>query len=1014
MKKLLLNLKVVMTLLLLIGATNVWGEDITYNMTIDSSNSGNNNVHWTSSDVSALTYAGITWNTSVVGTTSVTASKTYCQIGSKSNPAKQVTISTNDFAGKTIKSIAVTCYCMSNTGPKLTVTAGSTTMINAVSLTKTTSTEIKSAEGTSATLGSNDNLTITFNSSASAAICISKVEVTYEESTTPAKTLSSIAVSGTPTKTEYTEGETFAPAGLVVTGTYSDNSTEDITNQANWTITPSTLTTETTSVSVVAKVGEIESDPFVVNDLIVNEFVQTYANTYTSGEGLLSTSDGTSASECTIIWDDTDYDGIKAGTGKAAGAIKIAIPTGTKTLHMHIVGWNGEKVEVTLTAGASTTSYTLTSDAGLSGNSPFTLQNDPETNDYFTYDVAEGVSQITLTATSGNRFAIFGVNAEAGTTPTTGPTISCADITGVSYEGVTDAVATPTFNNNEGWMATVACDRIIVTSATLNDDNTITYTVSENSTTDVRDGSITITLKKYGEESVEKVVKVSQLAKPVVYASLAELVAAGEPTDIDVTVTVTLTDEVITKFYKTGNYTNGVYLQVGEREIEIYCKDVPTEWAVGGTISGTITCPWTEYKGTWELCPTSWEGFTYTASAKTNPTISATYKTSLGIGEDDEYEVEYDGNGELSITSSDESVAEAIIVDGEVLIEAKTAGTTTITISATETDNYFSASKSYTLTVVGPATLPFTYNRGKNDLTNGMTQSGLGSDYSSSPKLKFDTTDDNLVIWFDGQAGCVSYDIKGNGFSGGTFDVMESADGETYTAVASYTELDGTATTKTNALKSDSRYVKFVYTNKSSGNVALGNIKIGRGISVTITSAKYATLGLHYAVTIPEGVSAYVASAAEGNSITMDALEGVIPANTGVVLYSETPATYTFTETAADAYEGQNLMVAVTEDGGKQIGGNGTDYVLALKDGAVKFYEANEGTIAQYKAYLQMSTAGVKELNINFNGGEANGIRTIISNDNAKTNAIYNLNGQRLNSLQKGLNIVNGKKVYVK
>lgn len=31
-----------------------------------------------------------------------------------------------------------------------------------------------------------------------------------------------------------------------------------------------------------------------------------------------------------------------------------------------------------------------------------------------------------------------------------------------------------------------------------------------------------------------------------------------------------------------------------------------------------------------------------------------------------------------------------------------------------------------------------------------------------------------------------------------------------------------------------------------------------------------------------------------------------------------------------------------------------------------------------------------------------------------KNESIYNLQGQRLNSLQKGLNIVNGKKIYIK
>ena len=151
-----------------------------YTMTIDSSASGSNNVHWTATSVTSLTYGDITWSTNVVGTSSVTSSKTYAQIGSKSSPATKVELSTTGFGGKKITSVAVTCYCMSNEGPTLTVKAGSTTFINASALTKGTNTRMPSTSGVSATLGSSDAVTITFNSSAKAAIAISKVEVSWE------------------------------------------------------------------------------------------------------------------------------------------------------------------------------------------------------------------------------------------------------------------------------------------------------------------------------------------------------------------------------------------------------------------------------------------------------------------------------------------------------------------------------------------------------------------------------------------------------------------------------------------------------------------------------------------------------------------------------------------------------------------------------------------------------------------------------------------------------------------
>lgn len=102
--------------------------------------------------------------------------------------------------------------------------------------------------------------------------------------------------------------------------------------------------------------------------------------------------------------------------------------------------------------------------------------------------------------------------------------------------------------------------------------------------------------------------------EPHVYASLAELVAAGAPTKDGYDVTVTLTNEEIKSIYTTTQgYRNGIYLDAGSRQIEIFCYDVPEDWVKGGTVSGTLTCPWKLYNTTWELCPTSWNDLTYTA-----------------------------------------------------------------------------------------------------------------------------------------------------------------------------------------------------------------------------------------------------------------------------------------------------------------------------------------------------------------------------------------------------------------
>ena len=149
----------------------------------------------------------------------------------------------------------------------------------------------------------------------------------------------------------------------------------------------------------------------------------------------------------------------------------------------------------------------------------------------------------------------------------------------------------------------------------------------------------------------------------------------------------------------------------------------------------------------------------------------------------------------------------------------------------------------YVVPALDYATLPFEFNGGKADIegTDGLTAEGLGTDYGSAPKLKFDGTGDWLLLHFEGVPGELAYDIKGNSFSGGTFTVQTSEDGEEYTDFATYTELGATEHEAFNNLGEDVRYIKWIYTEKVNGNVALGNITLGEYTgpvaSITVTPA---------------------------------------------------------------------------------------------------------------------------------------------------------------------------------
>ncbi len=181
------------------------------------------------------------------------------------------------------------------------------------------------------------------------------------------------------------------------------------------------------------------------------------------------------------------------------------------------------------------------------------------------------------------------------------------------------------------------------------------------------------------------------------------------------------------------------------------------------------------------------------------------------------------------------------------------------------------------------ATLPFVFNGGVADIesTAGLTQEGLGSDYSNSPKLKFDGTGDWLILHFNEQPGTLTFDIKNNSFSGGTFTVQTSEDGVTYTDLETYTEITGTQNEEFTDLGENVRYIKWIYTNKSSGNVGLGNIALAKYVapvpaitveSTTITATAAETEGTlnvtYTAIETSLGASIYWYTDATGVTVT--------------------------------------------------------------------------------------------------------------------------------------------------
>ena len=88
-------------------------------------------------------------------------------------------------------------------------------------------------------------------------------------------------------------------------------------------------------------------------------------------------------------------------------------------------------------------------------------------------------------------------------------------------------------------------------------------------------------------------------------------------------------------------------------------------------------------------------------------------------------------------------------------------------------------------------------------------------------------------------------------------------------------------------------------------------------------------------------------------------------------------------------------------------------YVLANKNHGIGFYKTGgSGKVPEGRAYLDNSGSSVKEAYLFSFDDEETAIANV--NVNGNNAAIYNMAGQRISKLQKGINIVNGKKVLVK
>ena len=181
------------------------------------------------------------------------------------------------------------------------------------------------------------------------------------------------------------------------------------------------------------------------------------------------------------------------------------------------------------------------------------------------------------------------------------------------------------------------------------------------------------------------------------------------------------------------------------------------------------------------------------------------------------------------------------------------------------------------------------------------------------------------------------------------------------------------------------------------------------GIVKKISDAKFATTYFSGTdVTIPEDVTAYAAAVNDGK-VVLSAIEAKIADGDAVVLNGE-EGYYSFVPTTGASKAANNDLKI--SDGNVATDASNNIYALAKNGTKVGFRIVGNGVkVPAGKAYLKVAAgAGVKEF-YPFGEEDATGIDTINDSESMVNGPIYNVSGQRMSKLQKGINIANGKKV---
>ena len=181
----------------------------------------------------------------------------------------------------------------------------------------------------------------------------------------------------------------------------------------------------------------------------------------------------------------------------------------------------------------------------------------------------------------------------------------------------------------------------------------------------------------------------------------------------------------------------------------------------------------------------------------------------------------------------------------------------------------------------------------------------------------------------------------------------------------------------------------------------------------------YGTIYSPVALKLVDGVRAYtgyVTTEDGENVLVLEEFTGVIPANTGAVLWksdatANVVVNFEITDEAGDVSE-DNKLVGWVFTKANPDKTNGAYYSLGKKDDLMAFYNYTGANLSGFRARIAKNAQMMATKSLRMRFQEATAIEEIISI--LQNNEVYDLNGRRVMTPAKGLYIVNGKKVFIK